>query len=446
MRAFSAFVWRRFLADKCLESAGALSYTTLFALVPLVVAAFGVLSAFAFFDGWLESVTSWIFHNFVPSSGMVVQEYLTGFADNATQLTGIGVAGVLVSAVMMMWSVEEAYNRVWRVPKSRGGLSRFKSYWTTLTVGPLIAIGVVAVTSYLWALPAVRSASAWHGVGNFLLGLAPLAVLWTAITASYLLIPHASVRFRHAALGGLVATVLFNAAQRVFIVYLGSATTYQQIYGALAALPLFLLWVYLTWAIVLLGASLAASLSAWRFQPRTLRVPKGLEFFAMLKSLRAVIAADRDDGALTRGALLALQPGLTDEQLNHALEHLRAQRVLHIDDKQLLTPLREPEDVTLLELFEGGRYAWPTGHDVARLSALADAKDQPLIDLITCLHATLAPPLRQSAAGVLEPEPLDAAVVRLLDSGHAAPIDAPRSAAVRDARTPPPAQAHQEKS
>ncbi|MEO6064375.1 MAG: hypothetical protein ABIP49_01155, partial [Lysobacterales bacterium] len=140
---------------------------------------------------------------------------------------------------------------------------------------------------------------------------------------------------------------------------------------------------------------------------RTHRVPMGLEFFAMLKSLRAVIGADRDGGAMTRSALLALQPGLTDEQLNHALEHLRAQRVLHIDDKQQLTPLREPEDVSLLELFEGGRYAWPTGHDIARLATLADASDKPLVDLLAELHSALAPPLRQSAEAALEPLPLE---------------------------------------
>lgn len=403
IRAFGAFVWRRFIDDRCLESAGALSYTTLFALVPLLVAAFGVLSAFAFFDGWLEAVTGWIFQNFVPSSGMFVQDYLVGFADNATQLTGLGIAGVLLSSVMMMWSVEDAFNRIWRVPKSRSGLSRFKTYWTALTLGPLLVVGVVALTSFLWTLPAVRQASAFGGLGKLLLALAPLVVLWAAISASYLLIPHATVRVRHAAIGGLLAMVLFNLAHQLFSTYLGRATTYQQIYGALAALPLFLLWIYLSWIIVLLGASLSASLSAWRFQPRAARVPRGLEFFAMLKSLRAVVAADRRGGSGTRDTLLELQPGLTDAQLDHALDHLRAQRILHIDGEHELTTLREPSDVTLLELFEGGRYAWPTGHDVARMRTLADADDAPLVALIRDLHDALAPPLRQSAAAVIEP-------------------------------------------
>ncbi len=403
IRAFAAFVWRRFLDDRCLESAGALSYTTLFSLVPLLVAAFGALSAFAFFEGWLEAITGWIFQNFVPSSGVVVQEYLIGFADNASKLTGIGVAGVLVSAVMMMWSVEDAYNRIWRVARSRGGLSRFKSYWTTLTLGPLLAIGVAAASSYFWALPVVRSASSYGGLGAITLAVVPVIVLWGAISASYLLIPHAKVQARHAALGGVVATLLFVSAQHLFSQYLGRATTYQQIYGALAALPLFLLWIYLSWTIVLLGASLAASLSAWRFQPRALRVPRGLEFFAMLKSLRAAIAADRRGEPLTRADLLDLQPGLTDKQLDHVIRHLRAQRVVHLDERQHLIPLREPEDLSFLELFEGGRYAWPTGNDVARLSALADDSDQPLSELMQALHAALAAPLRSTAVGALEP-------------------------------------------
>lgn len=403
IRAFLAFVWRRFLDDRCLESAGALSYTTLFSLVPLLVAAFGALSAFAFFEGWLESITGWIFQNFVPSSGLVVQEYLIGFADNASKLTGIGVAGVLVSAVMMMWSVEDAYNRIWRVAKSRGGLSRFKSYWTTLTLGPLLAIGVAAASSYFWALPIVRNASSYGGLGSITLAVVPVIVLWGAISASYLLVPHAKVQMRHAMLGGVIATLLFVTAQHLFSAYLGRATTYQQIYGALAALPLFLLWIYLSWVIVLLGASLAASLSAWRFQPRALRVPRGLEFFAMLKSLREAIAADRRGAPLTRADLLDLQPGLTDKQLDHALRHLHAQRIVHVDERQHLVPLREPQDLMYLELFEGGRYAWPTGNDVARLSALAADGDEPLSDLVKALHNSLASTLRSPATRALEP-------------------------------------------
>ena len=138
--AFLDFTWERFLEDRCLQTAGALAFTTLFAMVPLTAAVLGVLSAFPVFEEWRIKLTGWVFNNFVPAAGDVVQTYLTEFAANASKATAIGVLVLVFSAISLMMSIEDAFNRIWRVKAHRGALSRFVIYWTALSLGPMLLV------------------------------------------------------------------------------------------------------------------------------------------------------------------------------------------------------------------------------------------------------------------------------------------------------------------
>ena len=147
LKAFAKFLWYRFRDDKCFETAGALSYTTLFAVVPLLTAVVAILAAFPVFAGLREHVSDFIFRNFVPASGETVQGYLLQFADNASKLTIVGILFLLASALMMLASIEDRFNRIWRVPSPRKGSARFLLYWAALTFGPLALVGSVACTA-----------------------------------------------------------------------------------------------------------------------------------------------------------------------------------------------------------------------------------------------------------------------------------------------------------
>ena len=284
VQAFSQFLWTRFLDDRCFETAGALAYTTLFALVPLSVVVFGILSAFPVFDTWSTQLTGFIFSNFVPSSARVVEDYLREFAASASKLTFTGIGALLVSLLLTMWSIESTFNRVWRVPTPRPRLMRFLVYWTLLTLGSLMAVASLAVTSYLFSLP-VLSGVEQLDWSQRLLGYLPNLVELAVFSVAYWLIPHRSVPFRFALAGGLFATVLFELAKRGFAAYLLGVPTYDQLYGALAVAPIFMIWIYLSWIVVLLGASFAASLSAFRYQPRALQLPPGMELYGYLRLL-----------------------------------------------------------------------------------------------------------------------------------------------------------------
>ena len=401
VQSFAQFLWTRFLDDRCFETAGALAYTTLFALVPLSVVVFGILSAFPVFDTWSAQLTNFIFTNFVPSSARAVEGELRKFAESASQLTSTGIAALLVSLLLTMWSIESTFNRVWRVPTPRPRLMRFLVYWTLLTLGSLLAVASLAVTSYLFSLPGLSGVEQldWS---QRLLGYLPNLVELAVFSLAYWLIPHRSVPFRFALAGGLFATVLFELAKRGFAAYLLGVPTYDQLYGALAVAPIFMIWIYLSWVVVLLGASFAASLSSFRYQPRALQLPPGMEMYGYLRLLGRMEQARRDGLGLHMVDLQAREPMLTDDLLQRMLSGLSA---LHIvqraeDGGWLLS--RDLATVTLGELHEG------LGLRIPGPSAGLPGFDDPLgrraTRALEHLRQPLQAPFARSVASFLTPE------------------------------------------
>ena len=203
--AFFRFTWRRFLEDRCLQTAGALAYTSLFALVPLTAAVLGILAAFPVFDEWKDRLTAFVFRTFVPATGDVVQGYLTEFAANASKATTVGVLVLIFSAIALMMSIEDAFNRIWRVATDRRAASRFVIYWTALSLGPLLVAAALASGSYLVALPLLDAAANEYSLKARVLSVSPFLIIWTALAVGYLVIPNRSVRVRDAVVGGLIS-------------------------------------------------------------------------------------------------------------------------------------------------------------------------------------------------------------------------------------------------
>lgn len=351
IQSFSQFLWTRFLDDRCFETAGALAYTTLFALVPLSMVVFGILSAFPVFDAWSAQLTNFVFSNFVPSSARVVEDYLREFAASTSKLTLTGVVALLVSLILTMYSIESTFNRVWRVPTPRTRLVRLLVYWTLLTLGTLLAVASLAVTSYLFALPALSGAETLSGRDR-LLAFLPNVVELLAFTFAYWLIPHRSVAFRFALAGGLFATLLFELAKRGFAAYLLGVPSYEQLYGALAVVPIFMVWLYLSWVVVLLGASFAASLSSFRFQPRALQLPPGTELYGYLRLIGRLEQARGKGRGLHILELQDCEPMLTDDHLRRMLAGLSGLDIVRRAEDGAWLLSRDLATVSLGELHE----------------------------------------------------------------------------------------------
>lgn len=271
---FTRKVARRFGEDRCLRVAGALSYTTLLALVPLTAVMFALFSRFEVFESWMTMVQEFIYGNFVPASGEVVSKYLRKFAANAGQLTAWGLLFLVITSLMVMATIERVFNDIWHVPHTRKRLHRYLSYGALLVLGPVL-IGIsLSSTSYLISLPLFSRHAPLGDLKVFLLAAVPVIFEWLAFWALYVVVPNYRVQRRHGLIGSLIATVMFEIAKRGFGFFVVGFTSYATIYGAVAALPVFLIWVYLSWTIILLGAVVTATLPEWR-RPQAVRQWRG---------------------------------------------------------------------------------------------------------------------------------------------------------------------------
>jgi membrane protein len=356
---FADFVWRRFVDDRCFQSAGALSYGTLLALVPLMAVALSIVSGFPLFDQWMDKVEDFVFQNFVPRSGETVQAYMREFAANASKLTAPGIVALIITAVLLMENIEDTFNRIWRVAGERRRLAKFIVYWTVLSLGPILMGAGLAISSYLYAEAMSNSPDEFSTIGEVLLRATPFVVTWLAFAMAYQIIPYRSVRVRSALIGGFLGAVLFELAKRLFGFYLREFPAYEQVYGALSAVPIFLIWLYVSWAVVLLGASFAASLSSYRYRARDVRLPKGLELIGLMLVVRVLWQAQRSGNGMTTAALQAQLPGLTEDGLMALLEALHARALIRRTDASEWLLARDVDDLSVQDLYACGRYHWP---------------------------------------------------------------------------------------
>ena len=348
---FFRFLAKRSLDDNLFQAAGALSFTTVFALVPLSLVVFGVLSAFPVFGEWSDRLSNYVFSNFVPSAARSVESYLRQFSSNAGQLTTAGVIALLVSLLITLSGVEAAFNRIWRVKAARPKFSRFLVYWTVLTLGALMAAASLAVSAKFFAM-SVFETTAGHFLESTMLRMAPMAIELLAFAAIYRVVPHRTIQWRHAVAGALLATFLFEVVKWGIGVYLGSFGSYSKIYGALAVVPIFLLWIYLTWTAVLLGASLASSISAFRYQPAAMRLPHGYEIYGLLRLLARFNEARKRGNGLHSDEIQRLEPMLTDTLVQQMLAQLCEINVVRRAEGGEWLLSRDLDELTLAELYE----------------------------------------------------------------------------------------------
>ncbi len=208
------------------QNAAALTYTTLLSLVPLMTVMLAVLSAFPVADRVNEIIQDFVFKNFVPTSGELLQQYLLEFSAKASSLTGTGAVFLVIVALMMMATIDRALNVIWEVQAKRSFASKFLIYWAVLSFGPVLIGASVLVTSYLVSLP-ILSEAASSGMGRSLLGLTPVSASALAFTMMYAVVPNRRVRMGHALIGGIFAAVLFEMAKRGFAFYITQFPTYR---------------------------------------------------------------------------------------------------------------------------------------------------------------------------------------------------------------------------
>jgi membrane protein len=255
MRIMVAAV-KRFLLLGHKTHAAALTYTTLFALVPLLTVTYSMLSMIPALQESKGTIQEVLLGNLVPTSADALMGYLYQFSEQARQLTTIGVALLIVTAFMMLRNIEDSFNKVWLLKKGRKGVSSFLLYWAVLSLGPLLLSAGIGVSSYIASLSLWKED--WVPSSGILIlaKVLPYVTSFLAFTFIYWAVPNVKVPLKHAAIGGAVVSVFFQIGQQVFTEASTFFPSYQLIYGAFAAVPLFLLWLFLSWSVILLGSEI----------------------------------------------------------------------------------------------------------------------------------------------------------------------------------------------
>jgi len=261
--AASQYFLRRFKEDRCSEIAAALVYMSLFALVPLMTVLYAIGSAIPTATNLEIQIEQFLVENLLPESSREVAEYLSRFSQQAKNLTGVGILILTVTAILMLRNVERAFNNIWRNRTNRSPVSSLLLYWAVLSLAPVMLGLGLGIQAYLYAAANALAGFDSLGLSTFLLSLLPFALSVFGLTALYMTVPNCSVRLKHALIGGFVAATAFSLARATFTTAIESSS-YTLVYGAFAAVPVFLLWLYMIWGIILVGAILVHSLSDYQ--------------------------------------------------------------------------------------------------------------------------------------------------------------------------------------
>ncbi|HET7158254.1 MAG TPA: YihY family inner membrane protein [Burkholderiales bacterium] len=276
---------RRFNEDRCMQIAASLTFTSLLAIVPVVTIAVTVISAFPVFAGVTAALHNFILQNLVPASVESVASYTQQFSLNAAKLTAVGIGFLAVTSILLLLTIERAFNDIWRVKRSRSVVQRIFIYWTLITVGP-VSIGASLTLTSWFVGQAIGLVEGLPGAGVLVWNVVPIALTSLALTLLYIAMPNRRIAPRDAMIGGVLAGLVFEAMKRGFGFYVASFPTYTLVYGAFATLPVFLLWIYLSWLVVIGGAVVVAALPEWRLAAGQRTPAPGSDFFDALQILK----------------------------------------------------------------------------------------------------------------------------------------------------------------
>jgi membrane protein len=345
------YVIRRFSRDSCPSVAASLSYTSLLAMVPMMAIGLAMFAAFPAFSDMRDAMLRAFVENAAPSLAVMVEEHLQTFIRNAGQTTGVGILGLAITALLLINTIQTAFDRIWG--GGRGfKIQRFPIYWALITLGPILFGIAFSVSGYAFAMAQSSGYSTVSGAVQIYSWIAPFVLEAVGFLLFYRLIPTRPVRWMDAATGAVIAALLFEILKRGFGIYLGFLGNYETLYGALATLPFFLIWMYLGWLVVLVGAEITASLPEWRSGRRDPdeRPRRGDMLGLALGALSSLRAIQSTASGGEKLEYLSRELGAEVGKLTYVMDMLRGARFVVRSDNRRWVLARDLNEVTLNDL------------------------------------------------------------------------------------------------
>ncbi|WP_227431222.1 YihY family inner membrane protein [Psychrobacter sp. I-STPA6b] len=259
---FLRFLTRHYLEDNCQQKAASLTYTTLLSIVPVLTILLIILSSVPALGSVRAQIYQLIYNNLLPQSSMQVSSYINEFAEKSTNLTAIGIMALFVTTLMTLFTIETAFNQIWRVESKSGGIRSILRYWAIVTLGPLVLGTAFIVSSTVQSLSFLNQQIAGYGIDwSFWVHILTFCITTAGFIGMYWFIPKAYVPVKNATIAGVIAAITFELLKSLFSIAMSHFTSYEAIYGAFAALPIFLLWLYLSWNLILIGVEISYTLT-----------------------------------------------------------------------------------------------------------------------------------------------------------------------------------------
>jgi membrane protein len=343
-------------------------------MVPLLALALGILTGFPGFEDVHARIQSFVVRNLVPQAGQAVTSALTSFVENAARATGVGIIGLAFTSIMLFSTINSTFNQIWRVERERPILWRVVVYWAIISLGPMLFGAALSLSGTIFG-----EISGGRGMRQLISKLLPLAIEIVAFSLLYAITPNRPVRWRHAWLAGVVAAFLFELLKAGYGGYLREFPTYQSIYGALSSIPIFLLWMYLCWAVTLFGAEVAAAMPEWQ-SANALKEPErdprpGERLTLAMVLLNRMLESSRVQGPIRHEDLI---DGLAAPMkwVDYELQALTKGGFIERTERGDWVLARDLDELTVGDLYRGLDLT-PSPADAAPSTPLAPAADWP---------------------------------------------------------------------
>jgi membrane protein len=310
LKGLISYTFSHYAKDRSSSVAAELTVTTLLAIVPFTAVVFALIAFVPGFDNHVSQLQSSFFNYFVPSTGETVKVYINEFVAKAKNLSGVGILALIVTALLMMRTIDTSFNKIWRAKRLHSVIRTFLVYWAVLSLGPLLLGSSLLITTYIKSLLMLSDTLIEH---NHLVSFViPFMLAVMSFSLMYFVIPNRKVLLSHALIAGIITALLFELAKFGFGIFVTRFSTYQVVFGALAVIPLFLIWLYLSWSIILLGAHLCHALSSYE----TKKLDKEEEPFIKLVKCLIVLSKYQKAGSVLTSEELTLSSEVDRNSLN----------------------------------------------------------------------------------------------------------------------------------
>ncbi len=361
---FILFIFRRFEADRCREQAGSLTYTTLFAVVPMLTVFLVIISSIKALEPARQQLQQLIYSNFLPKSTIAFDKALDAFTDKSSNLTVIGVIFLFVTTVLMLTSIETVFNRIWRVKETRTGLVGFMRYWTIISLGPILLGSAFVISSTVASMNILSNNFAGYQVdGAFLLWMISFSLTIVGFFILYWTIPNRVVPIFSAAIAACFSASIFEILKRLFSWVMSNFTSYEIVYGAFAAVPIFLLWIYLSWNIILLGVEISYALTAFHSDKEQKRHP----ILMFLDILELFYKKQQYGESVSEHELLQIIGRSELGRLPAYILQLEQQNLVKRTDQDEYVLVKNLENVDFWSFFTALPYSLPLKNDLLHL-------------------------------------------------------------------------------